>query len=113
MAQIGTPMLKIVELPDDTVPTAWAPEISAIASRDINEKTNYRLLADSVAHQMIRKLGKRFQQGTTGGSVDGGARASEIRYAQEHCTGAAAFQKCHPRHRRQAPWPMTPHRWLA
>ena len=28
---VGTPMLKIVELPDDTVPTAWAPEISAIA----------------------------------------------------------------------------------
>src|SRR6267143_2718911 len=43
--------LKIVELPDDTVPTAWAPEISALSSRAITEKTNYRLLANTIAHQ--------------------------------------------------------------
>jgi aminopeptidase N len=43
--------LNIVELPDDTVPTAWAPEIAAIASRGITDKVNYRLLADTIAHQ--------------------------------------------------------------
>ena len=43
--------LKIVELPDDTVPTAWAPEIAALSSRAITEKTNYRLLANTIAHQ--------------------------------------------------------------
>jgi tetratricopeptide (TPR) repeat protein len=43
--------LKIVELPDDTVPTAWAPEIAALASRAVTEKVNYRLLANTIAHQ--------------------------------------------------------------
>jgi aminopeptidase N len=43
--------LKIVELPDDTVPAAWAPEIAGLASRAISEKINYRLLANTIAHQ--------------------------------------------------------------
>jgi Peptidase family M1 domain len=43
--------LKVVELPDDTVPTAWAPEIAALSSRAITEKVNYRLLANTIAHQ--------------------------------------------------------------
>ena len=43
--------MKIVEIPDDTVPTAWAPEIAALSSRAITEKTNYRLLANTIAHQ--------------------------------------------------------------
>jgi tetratricopeptide (TPR) repeat protein len=43
--------LNIVELPDDTLPYAWAPEIAALRSTSITEKTNYRLLADAIAHQ--------------------------------------------------------------
>ena len=43
--------LEIVELPDDTVPAAWAPEIAALSSRAITDKTNYRLLANTIAHQ--------------------------------------------------------------
>jgi Peptidase family M1 domain/Tetratricopeptide repeat len=43
--------LKVVELPDDTVPTAWAPEIAALSSRAITDKVNYRLLANTIAHQ--------------------------------------------------------------
>jgi tetratricopeptide (TPR) repeat protein len=43
--------LKIVEIPDDTVPAAYAPEIAALSSRAITEKTNYRLLANTIAHQ--------------------------------------------------------------
>jgi len=43
--------LKIVELPDDTVSTAWAPEIAALSSRAITEKINYRLLSNTIAHQ--------------------------------------------------------------
>ena len=43
--------LNIVELPDDTVPAAWAPQIAAIASRNITEKINYRILANTIAHQ--------------------------------------------------------------
>lgn len=50
----GSPLsqrLNIVELPADTVPYAWAPEIAAIAGPSITEKTNYRLLANAIAHQ--------------------------------------------------------------
>ncbi len=43
--------LKIVEIPDDTVPTAWAPEIAVLSTRAIAEKINYRLLANTIAHQ--------------------------------------------------------------
>ncbi|MGA1985125.1 MAG: M1 family aminopeptidase [Candidatus Sulfotelmatobacter sp.] len=43
--------LNIVELPGDTLPYAWAPEIAGLAGPSITEKTNYRLLADAIAHQ--------------------------------------------------------------
>ncbi|HEV2697513.1 MAG TPA: M1 family aminopeptidase, partial [Terriglobales bacterium] len=44
-------VLRVVELPDDTVPSAWAPELAALASRGITPRTNYRLLANTIAHQ--------------------------------------------------------------
>jgi len=43
--------LRLVELPDDTVPSAWAPGMAAIASRAITQRVNYRLLANTIAHQ--------------------------------------------------------------
>jgi hypothetical protein len=46
-----SPNIKVVQLPDDTVPSAWAPEIAAIAGRAISGKQNYRLLANTVARQ--------------------------------------------------------------
>ena len=47
----SSPALRVVEIPDDTVPSAWAPELAAIASRAISERINYRLLANTIAHQ--------------------------------------------------------------
>ena len=50
----GTPLsqrLNVVELPSDTVPYAWAPELAGLAGPSITEKTNYRLLANAIAHQ--------------------------------------------------------------
>jgi tetratricopeptide (TPR) repeat protein len=50
----GTPLnqrLSVVELPGDTLPYAWAPEIAGLAGPSITEKTNYRLLANAIAHQ--------------------------------------------------------------
>ena len=44
-------VLRVVELPDDTVPSAWAPEVAALANRGITPRTNYRLLANTIAHQ--------------------------------------------------------------
>src|SRR5215475_10454642 len=46
-----SPLIKVVQIPDDTVPSTWAPEIAALSTRDITEKTNYGLLANTIAHQ--------------------------------------------------------------
>jgi aminopeptidase N/predicted negative regulator of RcsB-dependent stress response len=46
-----SPRLSVVELPDDTVPAYWAPEIVAIAGARIADRSNYRLLANTMAHQ--------------------------------------------------------------
>lgn len=43
--------LNIVELPGDTLPYTWAPELVGLGGPSITEKTNYRLLADGIAHQ--------------------------------------------------------------
>jgi len=43
--------VRVVEIPDDTVPTAYAPDIAGIASRAVTERVNYRLLAQTLAHQ--------------------------------------------------------------
>jgi tetratricopeptide (TPR) repeat protein len=43
--------LSVVEIPGDTVPYVWAPQIAGIAGPSITEKVNYRLLADAIAHQ--------------------------------------------------------------
>jgi hypothetical protein len=48
---LPSPTLRVVELPDDTVPTTWGPEVAGMASRAISDKTNYRLLANTIAHQ--------------------------------------------------------------
>ncbi len=74
--------LRIVELPDDTVPAAWAPEVSAIASRAITEKVNYRLLANTVAHQW---WGASVSPATVDDwwISDGFARYSEARYVEQ------------------------------
>ena len=44
-------LLNVVELPDDTLPSYWAPEIAAIAGARIADRNNYRLLANTMAHQ--------------------------------------------------------------
>jgi aminopeptidase N len=83
--------LRVVELPDDTVPAAWAPEMAAIASRAVTDKVNYRLLANTISHQWW------------GASVspasrddwwlnDGFARYSEARYV-EQAAGEAGLEE--------------------
>jgi aminopeptidase N len=83
--------LKVVEIPDDTVPSAWAPEMAMLSSRAITEKINYRLLANTIAHQWW------------GVSVspaakddwwinDGFARYSEARYV-ESAAGQAGLEE--------------------
>jgi tetratricopeptide (TPR) repeat protein len=86
-----SPELKLVELPDDSVPTAWAPEVAAIAARNINPKVNYRLLANAIAHQWF---GTMVSPATRSDwwIQDGGARYSESRYI-EYAAGPAGAQE--------------------
>ena len=85
-----SPMLKLVQLPDDSVPVWWAPEISAISARNISEKINYRLLADSVAHQWWGGIVSP-ETKEDWWIMDGGARAAEMDYVQ-HSAGQSAFE---------------------
>ena len=86
-----SPTLKIVQLPDDTVPAAWAPEIAAISTRAIQQKVEYRLLANTIAHQWF---GVMVSPATRNDwwIMDGGARYSEARYIQ-FAAGDAGMQE--------------------
>ena len=46
-----TPRINIVELPDDTLPAVYAPELAAIMGSRIGDKSGVRLLANTIAHQ--------------------------------------------------------------
>ncbi|HEY3930025.1 MAG TPA: M1 family aminopeptidase [Candidatus Koribacter sp.] len=83
--------LSVVELPDDTVPSAWAPEIAALAAHNITEKTNYRLLANTIAHQW---WGVQVSPASKNDwwLNDGFARYTEALYI-EHLVGEAGFQE--------------------
>ena len=83
--------LNVVEIPNDTVPEAWAPEIAAISSRAFAAKVNYRLLANTIAHQW---WGTMVSPATRNDwwINDGFARYSEALYVQ-HVAGQAGFEE--------------------
>jgi hypothetical protein len=83
--------LNVVELPNDTVPSAWAPEIAALASRSFLGKINYRLLANTVAHQWFGTMVSPASKNDWWLN-DGSARYSEALYV-EHVAGLAGFQE--------------------
>ena len=83
--------LNVVELPGDTLPYMWAPEIAGLAGPSITEKTNYRLLANAVAHQWwgvsVSPASKDDWWLT-----DGFSRYSEALYV-ENAAGAAGLEE--------------------
>jgi tetratricopeptide (TPR) repeat protein len=83
--------LKIVEMPDDTIPAAWAPEIAALSHRVIAGKLNYRLLANTISRQW---WGVQVSPATRNDFwiTDGGARYSEARYI-EFAAGRAGAEE--------------------
>src|SRR5712672_1800560 len=90
----GTPLsqrLNVIELPGDTVPYAWAPEIAGLAGPSITEKTNYRLLANAIAHQW---WGASISPATKDDwwVIDGFSRYSEAMYV-ENAAGAAGLEE--------------------
>jgi hypothetical protein len=88
---LPTPKLNVVELPSDTLPYAWAPEVVGLASSSITEKTNYRLLADGIAHQW---WGVSVSPATRDDwwISDGFSRYSEAMYV-ENAAGAAGLEE--------------------
>ncbi|MGD0481699.1 MAG: M1 family aminopeptidase [Terracidiphilus sp.] len=46
-----TSHLNVVELPDDTLPAVYAPELAAIQGSRVGDKSSVRLLANTIAHQ--------------------------------------------------------------
>jgi tetratricopeptide (TPR) repeat protein len=83
--------LNLVELPADTLPYTWAPEIVGLAGPSITEKTNYRLLANGIAHQW---WGVSVSPETKDDwwLSDGFARYSEAMYV-ENAAGAAGLEE--------------------
>ena len=83
--------LNVLELPGDTLPYVWAPEIVGMAGPSITEKTNYRLLADAIAHQW---WGVSVSPATKDDwwLGDGFSRYSEAMYV-ENAAGAAGLEE--------------------
>jgi tetratricopeptide (TPR) repeat protein len=88
---LPNPSLRVIELPDDTVPSAWAPGVAAIASRAVTERVNYRLLANAIAHQWWGASVSPASQDDWW-LEDGFARYSEARYV-ESAAGAAGLEE--------------------
>jgi aminopeptidase N len=83
--------INVVQLPDDTVPMAWAPEIAALSRRAIVEKTNYRLLADSLAHQWWG-VSMSPARPADAWLTEGAARFAQALYV-DHLAGQTAYQE--------------------
>jgi hypothetical protein len=82
--------LNIVELPNDTVPAYWAPEIAAVAGNRIPGKTAFRLLSNTIAHQW---WGSEVSPATQNDAwiTNGMSRYGELMYLQDSA-GEGALQ---------------------
>ncbi|RRA49889.1 peptidase M1 [Acidipila sp. EB88] len=83
--------INVVELPDDTVPAAWAPEMAGIAGARLNNKADYRLLANTLAHQW---WGSQVSPQTLNDTwiTNGMARYSELLFLED-LNGKSALQQ--------------------
>jgi aminopeptidase N len=83
--------LNVVELPDDTLPAYWAPEIVAIPGNRMAAKSNYRLLANTIAHQW---WGSQVSPATLNDAwiTNGMSRYAELLYLEDE-SGPSALQK--------------------
>ena len=97
----STRLLNVVELPDDTLPAYWAPEIAAIAGARIADRNNYRLLANTMAHQW---WGCMVTPATLNDAwiTNGMSRYGELMYV-ERVSGQTALQAAVHRYLRRRP----------
>lgn len=82
--------INIVQLPDDTVPAYWGPELAAIAGNRIPGKTAFRLLSNTVAHLW---WGSEISPATLNDAwiTNGMSRYGELMYLQDQ-VGEGALQ---------------------
>ncbi len=82
--------MNLVELPDDAVSAAWAPEIAAIAGNRITARNEQRLLSNTLAHQW---WGSQVSPATMNDAwiTNGMSRYAELMYLEDSA-GKNAFQ---------------------
>ncbi len=82
--------INIVELPDDSVSAAWAPEIAAIAGKRIADHNSQRLLSNTLAHQW---WGSEISPATMNDAwiTNGMSRYAELMYLEDSA-GKNTFQ---------------------
>lgn len=82
--------LNVIEIPNDTVPAYWAPELAILAGSRFTNPPNYRLLANTVAHQW---WGCEVSPASLNDAwiINGMARYGELMYL-ENAAGKTAFQ---------------------
>ncbi|MFZ0746787.1 MAG: M1 family aminopeptidase [Terracidiphilus sp.] len=85
-----TPHLNVVELPDDTLPAAWAPELAAMMGSRVSDKSGVRLLANTIAHQW---WGSEISPRTLNDAwiTNGMARYGELMYVEDQ-SGKSALR---------------------
>jgi aminopeptidase N len=83
--------LNIVEIPDDTLPAYWAPEIAAIPGNRMSGHASDRLLANTIAHQW---WGSQISPATLNDAwiTNGMSRYAELLYVEDEA-GSSALQK--------------------
>jgi aminopeptidase N/predicted negative regulator of RcsB-dependent stress response len=82
--------LNVMEVPDGTLPAVWAPEIAAIQSSRVTDKSGVRLLANTIAHQWWGcEVSPRTLSDTW--ITNGMSRYGELMYLQEE-SGRGALQ---------------------
>lgn len=90
----GAPLstnLRIVQLPDDTLPSTWSTEVVGLSGSAMTGKVNYRLLANMIAHQWWGSSVSPASKADWWLS-DGLSRFSEARYVEE-AAGKAAYEE--------------------
>jgi predicted negative regulator of RcsB-dependent stress response len=77
-----TSHLNVVEIPNDTLPAAWAPELAAIQGSRVGDKSGIRLLANTIAHQW---WGSEVSPKTLNDAwiTNGMARYAELMYVED------------------------------
>ena len=85
-----TSRLNVIEIPDDTLPAVWAPELAAIQSSRVSDKSGVRLLANTIAHQW---WGCEVSPRTLNDAwiTNGMSRYGELMYLQEE-SGRSAME---------------------